>query len=289
MFKQVARSTTRQLINHRQSPSTFSALSRFQTANAHDFTIKCSFPLSAQGVESFKSDVKSKAQGKEVTQYNFETTYFDCVPKQFILPSSSSSSSLSVQTEKFELYTLSKRDTWLRLSNGAWVCQSPFKDTKGDTHLRLPVHERVAHYEEQHGEKEIRRELNLQQDVTREAREKIKLPSLTDDLAVRMGVVPYATFKYTQTVYNMPENFVLDVYSTDFGYSIAIMSSVVKNGTEIDLNNRSATMISTLGKLGIDMDKQPQTKSLILEWIARNNPDHYRALVDANIAPPQQE
>jgi len=280
MFKQAVRKSTQFNTNRKNTTAFTTALSRFQKANAHDFTIKCSFPLA--DMESFKSQVKTKGNGQEVTHYNFETTFFDCVPKQF----DQSTQPFPINPEKFELYSLSKRDIWLRLVNNVWMCQSPFKDTKGETHLNLPIDQRVPHFDEQHGEKEIRRELNLQQDMTREAREKIKLPSLQEDLAVRMGVVPYASFKYTQTIYNMPENFVMDVYSTDFGYNIAVMSSVVKNGTELDLSNRSATMITSLETLGIEIEKVPYTKSLILEWIARNNKDHYQVLVDSNIAPP---
>jgi len=184
-----------------------SASSRTQKANNHDFTIKVTFPV--EDVQKFKSTLSSKGKGMEIESHNFETTYYDSVPKKFYLKEDP----LVPQGEKFELYTLSKKDIWLRKLNDSWICDSPHRDSEGQTHLDEIVFDRIPHYERHEGEKEIRRELNLQQDMTREAREGIKLPTLAEDLKVRMAVVPYANFKYTHTIFNLPEHMVCDYMS----------------------------------------------------------------------------
>lgn len=186
---------------------------------------------------------------------------------------------------KYEMYTLSKKDIWLRTVDNFFLCQTPFKDYDGRTHLQQPIFDRIPHFEEQRGEKEIRRELNLQHDVTREAREGIKLPTLQEDLRNRMGVVPYATFKCTQRVFGLPNHFVMDMYSADFGYDIADIQTVVKNGTELELSKRCNELIGYLCEIGVNMDNYPFTRTLILEWIARNNKEHYQALIDSGIVP----
>lgn len=280
MFKvrQTAQSTVKNCLTQNKT-FVASASSRFQKAFNHDFTIKVSFPV--EDIAKFKSTISSKGKGQEVENHTFETTYFDSAPKKFHLKEDA----LVPQGEKFELYTLSKKDIWLRKLNDVWICDSPHRDADGQTHLDEIVFDRIPHYERHEGEKEIRRELNLQQDMTREAREGIKLPTLAEDLKVRMAVVPYAQFKYTHTIFNLPEHMVCDLYATDFGYSMAEIQSIVKNGTDLDLTNRGLALESYLESIGVDMSEHPFTKTMILEWIARNNPEHYQALMDAQVVP----
>jgi len=96
------------------------------------------------------------------------------------------------------LYVLTKRDMWLSNQDGMWFLKVPAVDETGRTHMDVDVHRRIPVYREAEGERAIRRELSLQQDETQEARTGVRQPSLEEDLASRMGVVPYAAFKNTQ-------------------------------------------------------------------------------------------
>jgi hypothetical protein len=257
---------------------------RQQQANMHDFTVKVSFPV--ENVEEFKKTIETKGQGQHVDTLDFQVTYYDSVPKHVQLKSGDDTkSSTTTAPEGKELYTLSKRDIWLRQVNDVWHCMSPYKDTAGRSHLDKAYAERVPHYDEQNGEKEIRRMLNLQQDMTREAREGIKMPSLADDLKERMAVVPYANFTFKQDMYSLPDHFVLELFNANFGYTVANIHSIVRNGTELDLTNRCTKLLSYLQSIGVDMEKHPATRSLILEYIARNNAEQYKALQQASIVP----
>lgn len=275
MFKQISqRTASRSFVN---SNKIATAVSRFQTAKLHDFTIKLNFPV--ENVAELKQKVET--MGEHVVTTDFDVTYFDNVPKEFRKGESSG------VAEGKEVYTLTKQDIWLRRLNGSWHCASPHVDTKGKTHLNDKPDDRVPHYDEHNTDKEIRRLLNLQQDLTREAREGVKLAELEEDLKTRMGVVPFASFKYQQDTYSLPDHFVLDIFKADFGYTFAQLQTIVRNGNDITVADRC----NALHQIMTNLKKNPEdlstsyTKSLILEYIARTNPEHYKTLENLEIVP----
>lgn len=276
MFKvrQISQRASRNLINNNK---TFNAVSRFQAANMHDFTLKVAFPV--ENLESFKTKIETAAEAEHQETSDFQVTYFDSVPQNKQLTPD------AAVAQNVELYTLSKKDIWLKQLNNVWHCMCPHADTAGITHLNQQHADRIPHYDEQHSEKEIRRMLNLQQDLTKEAREGIKLPTLAEDLKTRMGVVPYASFKYAQATYALPEHFLLDLYSTDFGYNVVYLQSIVRNGTELDLANRCTSLMNVLQKIDVDIQSYSFTRTMILEFIKRNNPEQWKVLVDGGVVP----
>ncbi|KAL0485775.1 developmentally-regulated protein [Acrasis kona] len=102
-------------------------------------------------------------------------------------------------------YVLSKKDTWLVQNDaGQWYMRAPAEDPAGKTHLDVARHLRIPVYKEFFGEREIRRELSLQQDETQEVLHGIPLMDLKSDLENRMNVIPFASYRVTRYKIKIP-------------------------------------------------------------------------------------
>lgn len=116
------------------------ALSQFQKAFRNDLKFDIRFPMN----EKVSIDAALKEfEGKLVSEETFTDEYFD--------------------SNKFEL---TSGDIWLRKRNGKWECRAPWKEEDGKIHVGKTPQEHVPAYKYLKGEKEIRRELNIQQDAT---------------------------------------------------------------------------------------------------------------------------
>ncbi|KAG2375098.1 hypothetical protein C9374_010102 [Naegleria lovaniensis] len=232
-----------------------------------------------------------KEHGGKVEQTNkYTVTYYDSVPQDEVL---SDASEYAKQRQSFEKYTMTSKDTWLfkiTASDGSttWKCTYPVSD-EGKTHLDKPIVERAFAYNTANGEREIRRFLNLQQDMTSEARTGKKLATLDEDLRSRLGVVPFAKFDMTETLVSVSPiisyaavNVALNEAS--FGYKLGSLNCHVNNATEemaIDLATHLTRMMQStkLNKL-----QTPYLRSVIQEYLYRHRPStHYKVLLDVGI------
>lgn len=186
-------------------------------------------------------------------------------------------------TEDRSPYALTRQDIWLQTSNGNWVCRTPQKeDMTFRTHLSVPHEKRVPLYRTIHGEHPIRIELNLQQDLL----DKENIKTLAQSLE-ELGVGPIAQLKTQKERFVLPNEFVLELIKTDSGFSSGNLSIYVSQTKEADLKRVGNTISTLIEEIGIE--HVPYCPTPALEYIYRNNPDHYRMLVRAGVAPERKE
>lgn len=246
-FKKLSRNSF--LKNSKQIPN----LLKQQKCFKHDAVINLSFRVSQK--DSFLEKLKSV--GTLVQEAQFEDTYFD-----------STETSL-----KEEPYTLSKGDVWLRKRSGGWECKSPLV-SEGLTHVGKDRDFYIPTYSKLFGEKDIRRELNLQKDFNQSK------TTLEEDLEEK-GIVPFAKFKANLYTFSLGPNVSLDVETSDFGYGCGFLKVNVPNAHE-DAIEESHDMIQKYVET-LELEVVPNTHDLIAEYIHKNDPKHFKALLEAKV------
>ena len=158
-----------------------------------------------------------------------------------------------------KIFSLTSNDKWLRSREGKFE-------------LKLPLHEgtdRLAdQYDELEDEQKIRESLNLSPNG-----------SVADDLA-KAGYFPFCTCKTTRKKYKK-EPFIIDldiVNFHDFIYNIGEVELMVKEKSEIESAIEKIMNFAKSQNLTI-----APVRGKIIEYLKRVKPNHYQALVQANV------
>ncbi|KAF0971675.1 hypothetical protein FDP41_009898 [Naegleria fowleri] len=273
--------------NANKSHHLLSQVGVVQKAFSHDVNINIQF-----GFENPQQVVDLlKEQGGKVEETNkYTVTYYDSVPQDEVL---SDASELAKQRQSFERYSMTSKDTWLckiTSSDGrtTWKCTYPASE-EGKTHLDKPIVERAVAYNTASGEREIRRFLNLQQDMTSEARTGKKLATLDEDLRSRLGVVPFAKFDMTETFVSVSPliNYAaisVTLNESSFGYKLGSLNCHVNNATQEMARDLAIHLMRILKSTKLDKLQSPSLRTTIQEYLYRNRPNtHYKVLLDAGI------
>jgi len=200
------------------------------------------------------------------------------------IDSRSVAASAQMKGSNTKWYELSKSDSWLEKVDGNnWACRVPEKKPVTDeSHLLVPRDRRVPKYRQLKGEKEIRRELNIQQDVTRPE----QIRSLEEDLESR-GIRPFTKIVTKESVFELENGAQLNVIETDFGYTYAKLNRLCINATIEDVKQAQ----NELAEMGseLDLSLSPYMLEDIEEFVRRFRPTLYDALVQSGVAARIQE
>jgi len=152
---------------------------------------------------------------------------------------------------------LTTRDIWLRSRDGVFELKVPLRTDKNRNKTDV--------YREIITEPEITKELSLP--TSRSFSESLKLA----------GLQPFCTIVTERKKYKRGD-FAIDIDRADFGYQV----------TEIELEAPSAAEIKQTEKKILDFAKSlgfstGPLNGKVCEWIMRNNPAHYEALVKAGV------
>jgi len=156
-------------------------------------------------------------------------------------------------------YKLTTRDKWLRLRGDRFELKLPMNEGKGASDRKLDQ------YEELDSDDEIRRVLGLKQQGT-----------LREDLEV-CGYKSFASFTTTRRKFKSGE-FVIDLDVMDFGYSIGEIELMVSDESEME--QALDRILAFANKQGLVI---APVRAKVIEFINRNNADHYEALKKAGV------
>lgn len=117
-------------------------LQLFQKAFRNDLRFDIRFPIDSNNLNSVKEAILAN-DGKLIKEEKYTDEYYDS-----------------------QNYQLTLGDIWLRKREGKWQCKAPFIEENKSSHVGKTPREYVPAYKYLNGEKEIRRELNIQQDAT---------------------------------------------------------------------------------------------------------------------------
>ncbi|MFH0830967.1 MAG: CYTH domain-containing protein [Parcubacteria group bacterium] len=154
-------------------------------------------------------------------------------------------------------WRLTTRDTWLRSRDGAFELKVPL-DKRG-------VDDTVDKYHEITDELQIRKVLKL-----------ARAGTLEQALA-QAALKPFATITTLRKKYRHGE-FAIDVDEADFGYNVVEIE--LEAPTLSDIDRVTAEILDFARSKGLEVKK---LNGKVCEYIERNNPDHYEALVKAGV------
>lgn len=156
-------------------------------------------------------------------------------------------------------YALTSKDIWLRERDGKWE-------------LKIPLHkgaERLGdQYQELTDEDEIRNYLKIPPKKT-----------LAEDLE-EAGFRPFCKFKTVRRKYKEAP-FVIDLDTVDFGdfaYALGEIELLIEDGD--DMNGAMEKIMEFGKKNGL---KITHVRGKVIEYLKRVKPEHYQALVKANV------
>ena len=167
----------------------------FQKMYASDLKIDVKFSCENELVDKLSSNL--------VSEENHKFSYYD-----------SSSDS----------YPLGKKDIWLFKKDGNWECKAALANEQNETHINKKPTEVLPTYRESFGELEIRRELNLQQDVTKQPQR-----TLEEDLKLK-SIEPICNFSSNIKTYKL-NDLKISIENTDFNYHHGTLSAEISNAT----------------------------------------------------------
>lgn len=156
-------------------------------------------------------------------------------------------------------YSLTTQDIWLRRRNGTFELKLPLQEANKTTRT-------LDKYEELDTEEAIREALDIP----------VK-GSLAEDLEAA-GFESFCTIVTTRQEYRIGE-FIIDLNHMDFGYSIGEIEMLVS--TQGEMEAAEGKILAFARKHGIDTSAPVRGK--VIEWLFRNNPKHYKALIDAGV------
>lgn len=149
-------------------------------------------------------------------------------------------------------YSLTRKDIWLRLRGDKFELKVPLSENDKT---------QVDQYREFESPREIKRILGIEGSN-----------DLLDDLT-RLGYATFCQIETTRRTYSDGLlSIVLDV--TDFGYNIGEVELLVNDSSE------SSDAVNRINKFfgNIDLPVVP-VRGKVIEYIRRNNPDHYKILI----------
>lgn len=150
-------------------------------------------------------------------------------------------------------FRLTTNDIWLRTRAGKFELKIPINSTR--------ERKTVDQYTELEDELNIREALNIPPQRT-----------LLEDLS-QQGYTPFCSIETTRQTYkNGP--FIIDIDSMDFGYSIAEVELIVDDPSKIPTATENILAFARSMEFGTD-----PVRGKVIEYIKRNNPSHYQALI----------
>ena len=155
-------------------------------------------------------------------------------------------------------YRLTRKDRWLRQRNNKWELKIPF--------AQKDANERITdQYYELENEKEIAKALEI--NFTESFSEAVK----------RSGFFPLATITTTRETYQK-EDFRIDFDEMDFGFSALEVELLVVSESEVPLAEKRILEFAKNHGL-----KDNKVRAKVIEYLFRNNLDHYNMLVATGI------
>lgn len=151
-------------------------------------------------------------------------------------------------------FSLTTKDIWLRTRDGKFELKLPQNQGLG-TEQRA-----IDQYQELTDEEEIRQALNIENQET-----------LEEDLK-KAGITPFCTIVTTRKKYRK-NGFTIDIDEMDYGYNIGEIEMMVEDNSEAEDAVRQILSFARQYRLGFHV------KGKVIEWIKRNNPTHFQALV----------
>lgn len=155
-------------------------------------------------------------------------------------------------------HVLTKKDIWLRTREGKFELKFPvgIADRKRD----------ITSYDEIEDDALIARKLDFE-----------IVGSLGETLLSR-GYYPFAAIATTRLKYEKDE-FHIDIDDADFGYAVSKVELMV--ASEHDRLLASQRILDFVAAQGIAVENGPVIRGKVVEYIKRNNPDHFQALEKA--------
>lgn len=156
-------------------------------------------------------------------------------------------------------FVLTSQDKWLRSRDGRFE-------------LKLPLHHGVDRLADQYDELE-------DDDSIKSALGFVGENSLADNLAAN-GYKPFGTLTTTRRKYQKGD-FIIDLDVIDFGdsiYTIGEIEMMVNDKSEIDGAIEEIISFAKEQRLTI-----APVRGKIIEYLKRNNPDHYKVLVEVGV------
>ena len=158
-----------------------------------------------------------------------------------------------------EDYALTTADRWLRARNGTFE-------------LKIPLEAKSNHptdqYREIDRESEIRAALRLEETGT------------FPEALARAGCSPCATIGTVRQRYEK-ENFMIDLDEADFGYAIAEVELLVPETSGVAKGLEALKAFAERHGLVLG-----SVRGKLIEYLRRERPAHYRALVEAHVINP---
>lgn len=157
-------------------------------------------------------------------------------------------------------YSLTKKDTWLRLRDGRFELKVPISEP-GER-------QKTSQFDEIEDEAVIAKYLQFDPAFP-----------LADSLQ-RAGYAPFCTIVSTRRKYKK-DGFGIDIDSVDFGYRLAEIELMVDDVSQTnDASDRITAYASSLGLV------DGKTNGKLKEYLLRNDQKHFQALVDAGVFSP---
>jgi len=150
-------------------------------------------------------------------------------------------------------FSLTRRDIWLRERSGKYE-------------LKLPINASgfgFNTYEEEENEDEICKSLGLEQ-----------IGILSETLE-KAGIKPFCTIKTERRSF-LKDSIRIDVDVTDFGYSLVEFEILAQSESQI---KEAEEKILHLAKIfGL---REGNVRGKVIEYLKRNSPSHYQALIES--------
>lgn len=175
-------------------------------------------------------------------------------------------------------YFLAKQGKWLCTRDNQWFLKQfkilgprSFKAAYGNaTKEEFQKSVYLESAKESFGEREVRWDLNLQQDFTNPLKK-----SLEQDLE-QIGIVPYAKFQNEITRYALNNDFNLTIERFDFGYALGKLSTTIREPTPKKYEKVAKEIMNIVFKLNIDVIAGKQEG--IVNFLGRERVTHYNDL-----------
>lgn len=265
-------------------------LMSFQKRFVHD--VKVQLKLKVSNVDELKSRLQKFGIQQAGDVVKRERVFYDRVPDSEIYNPSkgeltAEEKSSQVQRSLDQLkqkndkkwYELTTSDSWLEFVDGkSWICRVAEKNPlTSSSHLDVKRVRRIPKYRILNGEKEIRRELNIQQDVTRPE----TIQTLEADLASR-GIKPFTKITTVETPFNFEKGTQMTLIETNFGYSYAKLQRTCVNAT-IEATKATQNELADLAK-DLKLESTPYLKEDIEEYIYRYRRDtNFESLLKSGV------
>ena len=154
-------------------------------------------------------------------------------------------------------YALTKKDIWLRSREGRFELKFPVAGANEGRDMTA--------YDE------------IEDDAGIAAKLGISGGGQLGALLQALGYLPFATITTTRMKYEK-EGFHIDIDKTDFEYALLEIELMISSEKEIDAGYQR--ILNFAAANGIPVSEK-RTRGKVIEYLWRNNPDHFRALETA--------